>query len=158
MNDSTSPLPTPGPHSPKPGSSSGFTLIELMVVVAVVAILVAVALPSYSESVRKGHRGQAKADLVDVAQQAERFRTVNNTYTGFSPAITQSPAVGAARYDIKVEITDSGRGFTAQATPVGGTSQEADRCGELTINQAGTKWHAAGTDAECGFGTLGPGS
>ena len=135
---------------------SGFTLIELMVVVAVVAILVAIALPSYHESVRKGHRGQAKADLVDVAQQAERFRTVNNTYAGFSPASDQSPAVGTARYDIEVEITEDGAGFTAVASPVIGSSQASDRCGALTINQAGTKWHASGSDSECSFGAEGP--
>lgn len=146
----------PGTAAGKHRVQSGFTLIELMVVVAVVAILVAVALPSYHESVRKGHRGQAKADLVEVAQQAERFRTVNNTYTGFSPASDQSPAVGTARYDIEVEITGDGAGFTAAAAPVGGTSQADDRCGTLTVNQAGTKWHSAGTDAECSFGTEGP--
>ena len=138
------------------GFQSGFTLIELMVVVAVVAILVAVALPSYHESVRKGHRGQAKADLVDVAQQAERFRTVNNTYTGFSPPSDQSPVVGTAKYDIEVEITGDGAGFTATASPVSGSSQASDRCGTLTINQAGTKWHTTGSDSECSFGTVGP--
>lgn len=136
--------------------SAGFTLIELMVVVAVVAILVSIALPSYHESVRKGHRGQAKADLVDVAQQAERFRTVNNTYTDFSLASNQSPAVGTARYQIAFSVTGSGSGFTATATPIANSSQANDRCGTLTINQAGTKWHSAGSDTECGFGVLGP--
>ncbi|MDW7601742.1 prepilin-type N-terminal cleavage/methylation domain-containing protein, partial [Stenotrophomonas maltophilia] len=54
----------------------GFTLIELMIVVAVVAILAAIAYPSYSEHVRKSRRAQAKADLVEYAQLAERFHTV----------------------------------------------------------------------------------
>lgn len=152
----TSPDEAVKPSSVNQSIPLGFTLIELMVVVAVVAVLVAVALPSYHESVRKGHRGQAKADLVDVAQQAERFRTVNNTYTGFTASTDQSPAVGDARYEVEVEITDDGAGFIASATPVAGTSQENDRCGVLTINQAGTRWHSAGTDAECSFGTEGP--
>ena len=56
--------------------AKGFTLIELMIVVAVVAILATIAMPSYQEHVRKSRRAQAKADLVELAQQLERHHTV----------------------------------------------------------------------------------
>lgn len=134
----------------------GFTLIELMIVVAVVAILAAIAVPSYQESVRKGRRGQAKADLVEVVQQAERYRTVNNTYDGFTLASSSSPSTGTAFYTLAIEIDEAGSTFDATATPIEGTAQESDRCGVLTINQAGTRWHSIGPDAECAFGTTGP--
>lgn len=134
----------------------GFTLIELMIVVAVVAVLVSIAIPSYHEAVRKGRRGQAKADLVDVAQQIERYRTVNNTYKGFTLANTKSPATGATFYTLGIAVEEDGSGFEATASPVVGTSQTDDRCGVLTINQAGTRWHEKGSDDECAFGTLGP--
>lgn len=62
----------------------GFTLMELMVVVAVVGILAALAYPSYSESVRKGRRAQARAALAELLQQQERFLTQRNCYLGFS--------------------------------------------------------------------------
>ena len=75
-------------------AAAGFTLIELMIVVAVVAILAAIAVPSYQEQVRKSRRAQAKADLVEYAQMAERFFTVNNTYVGFTLPTTQSPREG----------------------------------------------------------------
>lgn len=133
----------------------GFTLIELMVVVAVVAILAAIAIPSYSEAVRKGRRGQAKADLVEAAQVVERYRTVNNTYVGAVAAPAVSPKTGTAYYNIAISNTTAST-FRLRATPIAGTDQANDRCGILTVNQAGTKWHSAGGNDECGFGVVGP--
>lgn len=70
----------------------GFTLIELMVVVAIVGILAAVAYPSYAEHIRKSRRAQAKADLVEYAQLAERSHTTNNTYASFLLATARRPS------------------------------------------------------------------
>lgn len=134
----------------------GFTLIELMVVVAVVAILAAVALPAYNEQVRKSRRGQAQADLVELAQRAERSHTVNNTYADFWASVPNdhrvSPRTGTAYYNITID-DDEGDTFVLTATPIG--PQEVDRCGAMTINQAGRKTHGGGAsrDDECRFGS-----
>jgi type IV pilus assembly protein PilE len=146
-----------GTRCVRPGSASGFTLIELMVVVAVVAILVAIAVPSYSEAVRKGKRGQAKSDLVELAQVMERFHTINSTYdtstsATFTNPITQSPKTGEANYTVAI-ATQSATAFTITATPVGG--QADDRCGILSIDQAGVKKHSTGDDTQCQFGQTG---
>lgn len=130
---------------------AGFTLIELMVVVAVIAILAAIAYPSYRDSVRKARRGQAKADLVEYAALAERFRTANNTYVGFTLPKTVSPReTGAvAQYNLTpaAAFTDANT-FTITATPNGG--QAADRCGTLSLNQAGVKTKTGSAPlAEC---------
>ena len=122
----------------------GFTLIELMVVVAVVGILVGIALPSYQDSVRKGRRGQAKSDLVELAQRAERFHTVNNAYDagdGFWDSVAdedkQSPRGSGPAHYLITEV-EGANSFTLTAEPQDG--QVADtRCGVLTINQAGQK-------------------
>ncbi|WP_313207763.1 type IV pilin protein [Stenotrophomonas sp.] len=131
-------------------SIAGFTLIELMVVVAVIAILAAVALPSYAEHVRKARRGQAKADMVEYAQLAERFHTVNNSYAGFtlsgSSKTIQSPREGGtAQYSIVFDGTQST--FTIKATPQGG--QAKDTCGEMTLNQANVKTPSASSKPGC---------
>jgi general secretion pathway protein G len=42
----------------------GFTLIEMIVVVSVIAILMAVAIPVYSQSIRRAHEKALQADLV----------------------------------------------------------------------------------------------
>ncbi|MEP6633232.1 MAG: type IV pilin protein [Luteimonas sp.] len=135
------------------GKERGFTLIELMVVVAIVAILVGIALPAYQDSIRKARRGQAKADLVELAQRAERYHTENNRYDADATVPTNgfwvdrvpngdrnSPRTGAAFYVItEVEAANT---FTLTATPQG--SQTADAlCGTLSVDSAGVKLASA---------------
>ena len=69
---------TPIPESAMT-QARGFTLIELMIVIAVIAVLTALAYPAYQDQVRKSRRAQAKADLVEYAQGAERYFTANNS-------------------------------------------------------------------------------
>jgi type IV pilus assembly protein PilE len=58
----------------------GFTLIELLIVVAIMSLIAAVAIPSYSNQIRKNNRAAAKARLAQAAQLLERFYSDNNTY------------------------------------------------------------------------------
>ena len=67
----------------------GFTLIELMIVVAVVGILTAVAYPSYAEYVRRGHRADAKAGLLQAQQWMERAATATGEYPTTLPNALQ---------------------------------------------------------------------
>lgn len=146
------------PVESRPRRVSGFTLIELMVTVAIVAILAAIAYPSYQEQVRKSRRGQAQADLVELAQRAERHHTVNNTYSTFWNTVPASQRVsprdgGSSFYNIGFASADANE-FVLTATPISGTAQAQDRCGVMTINQAGAKTHSIGIDTECKFGTV----
>ena len=67
-----------------PRASRGFTLLELMIVVAVLSILGTIAFPAYQDYARKGRRGEARAALLELRQQQERYMTQFNTYKTFS--------------------------------------------------------------------------
>lgn len=123
----------------------GFSLIELMIVVAVIAILAAIVYPNYRESVLKSRRGQAKADLVEMAQILERRHTVENSYPDEMPNLSDSSAL--AHYDFDLEIAAGGQAFVLTAAPRGG--QGEDRCGTLSLTSTGQKTNSSGTFAEC---------
>ena len=55
-------------------NNKGFTLIELMIVIAILAIIASIAIPSYSNSVKKAHIKAAQSDLVALSLVLE------NTY------------------------------------------------------------------------------
>ncbi len=117
-------------------AGQGFTLIELMIVVAVIAILSAIAYPSYTEYVRRGHRAEARAGLLEAAQWMERAATAQGTY----PLTAQFPAgltrVPGERYAIALNSPD-GAVFTLTATPQG--AQVGDRCGAYTLTNTGLR-------------------
>jgi type IV pilus assembly protein PilE len=71
--------------------SRGFTLIELMIVVAVVAILAAVALPSYSDYIRRGKLPDAFTYLSDYKVKMEQYYQDNRNYGVAACADTNSP-------------------------------------------------------------------
>ena len=117
---------------------SGITLIELMIVVVVISILAAIAYPNYQEFTARAKRNEAKAALLRLAINQERFYLNNNSFTlnlaelGFGSAITET-----GYYQIQVTAADTSN-FTASATYLQGGS-EATKCLTFTINGRGAK-------------------
>ena len=122
------------PSSLQPLRQRGFTLIELMIAGAVVAILVAVALPSFLDSIRKSRRSEAFAALNAIQQAQERWRANHTTYTSDLTAapnglgVTTPTANGYYTLTVDDDIGASGyvSSYSATAIAVGGTSQAND--------------------------------
>lgn len=84
--------------------SSGFTLIELMVVVVIVAILAAITIPSYQEYARRAMASQAQQEMQRLATLLDRQKARNFSYRGFNTATAILP-VGAVGSAVKYTIT-----------------------------------------------------
>lgn len=120
--------------------SRGFTLVELAVIMAVVAILAAVAIPNYSEYVMRSHRSAVQSFISDVASRQSQFFLDRRNYAGTVAALNMAapPADVTARYTVAIAVVAGPPGgFQVSATPIG--TQATDRCGALTIDQAGTR-------------------
>lgn len=118
----------------------GVTLLELMIVVVIIGILASIAYPNYREFVARAKRNEAKAALLQIAQNQERFYLQNNTYTldmtqlGFpdDPFITDTES-----YSVNVTAADA-NDFTAVAT-YQRPDAEKDKCQTFSIDGRGGK-------------------
>ena len=116
------------------------TLMELMVVVVIIGILTAIAFPNYRDFVARAKRSEAKAALLKIATNQERFYLQNSTFTtdmtmlGFQadPYISDSES-----YSITVTAADASD-YTARAT-YRFDDAENDKCGWWEINGRGVK-------------------
>lgn len=71
--------------------SRGFTLIEVMITVAIIAILAAIALPSYSDYIRRSRVTEAVSTLSGMRVKMEQYFQDNRTYVGACVAGTVAP-------------------------------------------------------------------
>lgn len=137
---------------PKPSStrSRGFTLIELMIVVAVVAILAAVAMPSYNEYIRRGHRADARAGLLQAQQWLERAATAMGNYPTSLPVAFTWSGDSTKRYTIGLAAGSSNVAYTLTATPKTGP-QASDKCGTYTLTNTGVRGAHGKQEGEAGY-------
>ena len=135
------------------GPSTGFTLIELMIVVAVVGILAAVAYPSYQNYVIRAQRSAAQQLMLNIASREEQFLLDARQYTGtlsggiFTVApegwTCSAAACTNARYSVAVAVNNAATPPTFVITATAAGQQLSD--GNLTLNNSGqktptTKW------------------
>ncbi len=117
--------------------SSGFTLIEVMVVVAILAIIAAFGYQSYQEYVQRARRATAAGCLLEQAQFMERFYTTNMTYAGAALRPVGCMTDLANFYQIQFNAAPVANQYLIDAIPIG--PQAADVCGTMSINQLGVR-------------------
>ena len=91
----------------------GFTLVELMIVVVVIGILTSIALPNYTDYVRRSRASAAVSEMASFGARMEQFYLDNRNYgTGACGVATPT----APNYAFACALTGGGQGFTLTAT------------------------------------------
>jgi len=129
--------------------SRGFTLIEVMIAMAIIAILAAIAIPNYSEYIRRSRITEAFSTLSGMRVKMEQYFQDNRTYAGSClpappasvaplPPATASftydcPALGANNYTLRARGNAN--------TPVDGfTYTVDDQNARTTVMAAPSNW------------------
>ncbi|GJM12315.1 MAG: type 4 fimbrial biogenesis protein PilE [Pseudohongiella sp.] len=136
--------------------SSGFTLLELLIVVAIIGILSSIALPAYQNSVLRSGRAEAKSELLQVAADQERYFSNFNTYVDDATPLNTPVVAGRDRttqngfYAISVAACGAGTIATCfLATATAQNDQAADACTTLTLSDTGARGATGDTTNEC---------
>ena len=122
----------------------GFTILELMIVVGIVAVLVALAIPSYTDYIRKAKRAEAEQLLLNWANVQEIWRANNPTYADDVAAPNGIPLPTHTYYTFSLGAPNppSASAYVLIATPTGDQVKDKDRgksCNPLTLDQSGDK-------------------
>jgi type IV pilus assembly protein PilE len=138
-------------------SQRGFTLIELIVAMVIAAILAAIAIPAYSNYVRKAKRVDAKNALLDLASLEERYFSTTQQYSssfsdlGYGSSTASTVTLPTGDFSIAQPTVTAATAPTASAagaaatysitaTQVSGSDQTKDTtCYSFTVNSDGTQ-------------------
>ncbi|RYF74565.1 MAG: prepilin-type N-terminal cleavage/methylation domain-containing protein [Comamonadaceae bacterium] len=111
----------------------GFTLIELMIVVAIIGILAAIALPAYSDYIKRGRIVDAAAKLSEMRPKMEQLFQDRRSYAAGCTAGTIAPPPVDTAY-FTFACTTAADSYSITATGVNAMAGFS-----YTVNQAGAR-------------------
>ena len=131
----------PGIVAVAPSHSDGFTMLEVMIVVAIVGILAAIALPNYSDYVKRGKIIEATSALSDARTRFERSYLDNRTYAsvGADTCAVRQNAAGLALRAFTLDCCSTAPTDTAYTCTATGKAAEGMGGFTYTIDQANNK-------------------
>jgi type IV pilus assembly protein PilE len=118
----------------------GFTLIELMIGVAIIAILAAVAVPQYTDYIRRSRLADASTGLATMRAQMERHFQDNRTYAT-AGTFTTPCAAGAdstrtfGSFVVSCADTPTATTFTLQAVGSGSVAGFTYTINEMDVRR-----------------------
>jgi len=134
---------------------NGFTLVELMITVAVVAILAMIAVPSYTQYIRRGNRTDATKTMQLDAQALERCYSQTFSYVNCLGAQVGTLASPQLKYNVTIAIPDTvtpgapAASYYITAVPLAPSQQADAPCQSFTLNTAGLQGATPGGAQTC---------
>lgn len=150
-------------HARARAGGGGFSLLDVLAAMAIAALLACIALPSYRAQMLRANRAAARAALMALAAEQEKFYVECHAYatsldgsaasTCGTSTLGFPESAGDGTYRLRITEGDAS-GWTAVAEVVPGSRQEDDRrCRALQFDEVGhrTATTASGgaSDAEC---------
>lgn len=129
--------------------SSGFTLVELMIVLGIIGILSAVAVGFYGRYVIEANRTDARVALSATSTSLEKCRSLYSAYDSGNCNVAFPVASDDGFYSITATVITATT-FTLTATPVAGQAQANDPdCTSLTLTNTGIEAGTPAGNNEC---------